>query len=65
MLTGFFNAIYDTQVLGHTNIYCIFTIYLSPGQYILGDAMYTPTKYIILSYKAPKANYLKNHSFNK
>lgn len=65
MLTGFSNAMHDAQVWGYTNIHRNPTAYLSPGQYILGDAVYSPTKYIVLPYKAPEANRSENHAFNK
>ena len=50
--------------LYNINIYCNLTIYLSPNQYILEDAIYTSTKYMILFYKALKVNYSKNYTFN-
>ena len=56
MLTSFSNAMHDVQVWGHTNIHCYLTAYLFPGQYILGDVAYIPTKYMVLPYKAPEAN---------
>lgn len=65
MLTGFSNAMHDARVWGHTNIHRNPTAYLSPGQYILGDAAYTPTKYMVPPYKAPEANRSENHAFNK
>lgn len=65
MLTGFSNAIHDARVWGHTNIYSNPTIYLSPGQYILRDAAYTPIKYMVPLYKVPEANRSGNHAFNK
>lgn len=63
--TGFSNPIYNIQVLGNTNIHFNPTVYLFLGQYILRNIAYTSTKYIVLLYKIPEANYLKNHICNK
>ena len=39
--------------------------FFGPGQYLLGNAVYTQTQYMVLSYKAPEANQKENKKFNK
>lgn len=56
---------HNARVWGHINIHRNHTIYLSSGQYILGDAAYTPTKYMVPLYKGPEANRSENYAFNK
>lgn len=65
MLTYFSNAMHNTQIWSYINIYYNFDVYLFFSQYILENAVYTFTKYIVPSYKAPKVNNLENHTFNK
>ncbi len=65
MLTGYFNAMYDARIWGQTRIHQKFLSYLSPGQYLPGDAAYTLTSYVVSPYKAPKANQVENTKFNK
>ena len=65
MLTGYSNAMHDTRVWGQTRIHPNPLSYLSPGQYFLGDAAYTPTSYMVSPYKTPEANRVENTTFNK
>ena len=65
MLTGYSNAMHDARVWSQTRIHQNPLSYLSPGQYLLGDAAYTPTSYMVSSFKALEANQVENTTFNK
>lgn len=65
MLTGYSNAMHDARVWSQTRIHQNALSYLSPSQYLLGDAAYTPTSHMVLPYKALEANRIENTTFNK
>lgn len=65
MLTGYLNAIHNVQVWGQTQIHQNLLSYLLLGQYLLRDAVYTSTFYMISPYKTPKANQIENTIFTK
>ena len=65
MLTGYSNAMYDARVWSQTRIHQNPSSYLSPSQYLLGDAAYTPTSHMVPPYKALEAIELRiQHSTN-
>lgn len=64
-LTGWPNSQHDACVFASTHIHRNPTEFFGPGQYLLGDAAYTHTKYMVPPYKAPEANRSENRKFNK
>lgn len=63
-LTDFSNTTHDSQVWAATQIYQYPPQYFIPGQYLLGDSVYSPIKYMIPLYKAPYTSYCSNRKCN-
>lgn len=63
-LAGFLNTTHDSQVWAAIQIQQYPTQYFTPGQYLLGDSAYGPTKYMILLYKVLYTLQRNNQKFN-
>ena len=64
-LTNWLNNQHDAGVFASTRLYQSLMKFFGPRQYLLGDAAYTFTKYMIPLYKASEANHSENKKFNK
>lgn len=55
-LVGWPNSQHDAQIFASTRIHLHLEEFFEPGEYLLGDAAYTHTKYMVPLYKTSKAN---------
>ncbi len=63
-LIGFSNTTHDSRVWAATQIHQHPTRFFIPGQYLLGDSAYSPTKYMVPPYKAPNTSRRSNQKSN-
>ena len=64
-MTGFSNITHESRVWAATQIHQHPIQYFTPGQYLLGDSAYSPTKYMIPLYKALHTLRHSNQKFNR
>ena len=64
-LVGFSNTTHESQVWAATQIHQHPTRFFTPGQYLLADSAYSPTKYMVPPFKAPHTLRRRNRKFNR
>lgn len=65
ILAGWPNSQYDARIFASTSIHRNPRRYFSPGEYLLGDAVYSITSYLIGPYKSPYTREKSNRRFNR
>ena len=65
ILAGWPNSQHDARIFASTSIHRNPRRYFSPGEYLLGDAAYSNTSYLIGPYKSPYTREKSNRRFNR
>ena len=65
ILAGWPNSQHDARIFASTNLHRSSENYFSPGEYLLGDAAYSNTDYLISPYKVPLTQDASNRRFNQ
>lgn len=64
-LAGWVNSEPDSRIFASTSLYREPETYFDEGQFLLGDAAYTNSKYLVAPYKAPASQRPENRRFNR
>lgn len=65
ILAGWPNSQHDARIFASTSIHRNPRRHFSPGEYLLGDAAYSNTSYLIGPYKSPYTREKSNRRFNR